>query len=145
MKGGERRGGAARTSERDPATGAPQRNFDMPAEERVRAIVAGPPAFARRLRAIEDLEEAIVRELGLEAEGSMRGSFVVAAYAKLQELTARHNRYYPIEADLPTCPRTEQLLDRGGRPWRPRSCPSLDELRARGSTARATSRGRCGA
>jgi hypothetical protein len=42
-------------------TAAPQRNFDLPTDERIRAIVAGAPAFARRLRAIEDLEAAMVR------------------------------------------------------------------------------------
>ena len=39
------------------------RNFSLTSEERVRAIAAGPPAHMRRLRAIEDLEEGIVRVL----------------------------------------------------------------------------------
>jgi hypothetical protein len=109
-----------------PPTGAPQRNFDLPVEVRVRALVSGAPAFARRLRAIEDLEETIVRMLVKK-----RDRFPGASYAKLEGLVAAHNRYYPIEANLPASLRTGELMDRDGRPWRPRACPSMEELRAR--------------
>jgi hypothetical protein len=108
-----------------PPTGAPQRNFDLPVEVRVRAVVSGPPAFARRLRAIEDIEEAITSGLVKDPK---------AAHAKLERLVAAHNRYYPIEANLPASLRTGELLDRDGAPWRPRPCPSVEELIARALT-----------
>ena len=38
--------------------------------------------------------------------------------ARLNDLIGRHNRYYPIEANLPIDVRTGRLLDRGA-PWRP--------------------------
>jgi hypothetical protein len=116
-------------------TGAPQRNFDLPIGERIAALVAGPPAFARRLRAIEDLEDAIVRSFVEEAEGRAEGldpaRWRTTAHQRLSELVIRHNRYYPVEANLPACLRTGELLDRDGTPWRPRRCPSMEELAAR--------------
>jgi hypothetical protein len=122
-------------------SGAPQRNFDLPTGERVRALVAGLPAFVRRLRAIEDLEAAIVR--GFVAEGSGEGEGELdfpraraKAHEALRTLVAHHNRYYPIEANLPARLPTGELLDRDGKPWKPRHCPSMDELAARAAVAR---------
>jgi hypothetical protein len=119
-------------------TAAPQRNFDLPLDERIRSLMAGPPAFSRRLRAIEDLEEAIVVSFIQEAagevvEGMDPPRLRAAAHRKLVALVAHHNRYYPIEANLPMCLQTRVLLDRDGTPWRPRSCPSLQDLERRGS------------
>jgi hypothetical protein len=110
---------------------APQRNFELPLEERLRAIVSGPPAFARRLRAIEDLEEAIVQGLAKLARKGEAAPVPAAAYRRLTELVGAHNRFYPIESNLPMCLRTGELLDRDGTPWRPRRCPSTEELIAR--------------
>ncbi len=44
-------------------TAAPAHNFTIATEERVRAIANGPPAYVRRKRAIEDLEEGLLRVL----------------------------------------------------------------------------------
>jgi hypothetical protein len=96
-------------------------------EQRVRALVFGPPAFMRRLRAIEDFEEVIIRAL---RQRNDRG-FPDTTYARLQGLIAAHNKFYPVEANLPTSPSTGELLDRTGMPWRPLVCPSREELIAR--------------
>jgi hypothetical protein len=49
--------------------------------------------------------------------------------ARLQELVDSHNAYYPIEANLPSSPRTLMVMD-GGVPWRPRPVPTLEALAA---------------
>ncbi|MCL2449788.1 MAG: hypothetical protein FWD17_12645, partial [Polyangiaceae bacterium] len=54
---------------------APSRNFSLPAEERLRATAAGPPAHLRRLRAIEDLEARIVQLLA-ERDAEARAAHV---------------------------------------------------------------------
>jgi hypothetical protein len=131
-------------------TAAPARNFTLTTEDRVRAAAAGPPAYMRRLRNIEDLEEGIVRvlaELCAEARASGEPPEAQAAHARaaapkhalrrLDDLIARHNRWYPIEANLPMQPRTGELIDRTGEPWRPLRAPTLDELLAR-ARSRAT-------
>ncbi|HZU85162.1 MAG TPA: hypothetical protein VE987_19655 [Polyangiaceae bacterium] len=117
--------------------------FVLSTEERVRAAMTGPPAYVRRLRAIEDLEQAIVRELEACARADAALPAAAAdALARLNELIVRHNRYYPIEADLPVHLRTGELLERTGEPWRPRPARSLDELtaiaRARAACARTS-------
>jgi hypothetical protein len=111
---------------------SPQRNFTLTTEDRVRAIAAGPPAFIRRLRAIEDLEEGIVRVL-VECceEARMRAEAPVRALERLNDLVGRHNRYYPVEANLAMHPRTGALIDRTGQPWQPMTLRTLDELVAR--------------
>ena len=125
-------------------TAAPQRNFTLTTDDRVRAIAGGPPAFARRLRSIEDLEEGIVRVLvelceRALAEGVAREKLAaharvaapLRAFERMLDLVSRHNRYYPVEANLPMHPRTGELMDRTGEPWRPRRAATLDELVAR--------------
>jgi hypothetical protein len=131
---------------RDPKSRAaetltPQRNFTLTTEDRVRAAASGPPAYIRRLRSIEDLEEGIVRVLvercqegldqALDPEAHARSVAPLRALERLNDLVARHNRWYPIEANLPLHPPTGQLIDRTGQPWRPLSARSLDELLAR--------------
>lgn len=99
------------------------RNFTISTAEYLRALAAGPPAFARRLRRIEDLERAILAALR-EAEekapldAAALPEEVAAKLARLNRLVEDHNRYYPIEAALPIDPRTGGLLD-WGEPWRP--------------------------
>ena len=102
-------------------------------EQRVRALVFGPPAFMRRLRAIEDYEEVIIRALRQREDRS----FPETTYAKLRGLVAAHNKFYPVEANLPISPGTGELLDRNGMTWRPRVCPSREELMARARTRSA--------
>jgi hypothetical protein len=87
-------------------TASPQRNFTLTTEDRVRAVAAGPPAFMRRLRSIEDLEEGIVRVLvercedacarELDVEAHVREGAPLRALERLNDLVSRHNRYYPI-------------------------------------------------
>jgi hypothetical protein len=48
----------------------------------------------------------------------------------LNELIDRHNRYYPIEADLPMDPKTGTLLD-AGEPWVPIEEVRLDRVLSR--------------
>jgi hypothetical protein len=119
-------------------TAAPARNFTVSTEDRVRAIVGGPPAYMRRKRAIEDLERTIVRllaercleaaERGIDAPAYARANAPAQAVERLTDLVARHNRWYPIEANLPMHPRTGQILDRTGEAWRPMPAPSIDDL-----------------
>jgi hypothetical protein len=121
------------------------RNFSLTSEERVRAIAAGPPAHMRRLRAIEDLEEGIVRVLAqryaearaqkIDADAYALSKAPLRAIARLADLIERHNRWYPIEANLPMHPRTGELLDRTGLPWRPLAPRDLTQLLARARAA----------
>jgi hypothetical protein len=112
----------------------PPRNFSLSLEERVRAL-AGPPAYIRRKRAIEDLEETLVVSVRAHLAAGLRGDAIATRTARdltrVNELIDAHNRYYPIEANLPYHPRTGQLLERvGGRPWAPLRPWSLDRLHA---------------
>jgi hypothetical protein len=108
-------------------TAAPDRNFSIPTEERVRAVVAGLPAFVRRLRIIEDLEAAIVRLLA-SGKHERQAKWLLE---RLNDLVSRHNRYYPVEAKLAIDPRTGELLDRDGKHWKPMPARSLEDLRRR--------------
>lgn len=129
-------------------TAAPQLNFTIATDERVRALVSGPPAYMRRLRAIEDLEERIVAAMvdvwkraedrGEDAEAACRARLPKKLVARRDELVAKHNRYYPVEANLGMHPRTGALVARDGQPWQPMEARSTDELLAL-ARARATS------
>jgi hypothetical protein len=112
---------------RDDSLDVP-RNFSLSTDERVRAIATGPLAYMRRLRSIEDLEESLVRML---VEDPRATAPVREALEKLNDLIARHNRWYPIEANLPMHLRTGELIDRTGRPFRPMAPRTLEELMAR--------------
>jgi hypothetical protein len=110
-------------------TAAPARNFTLSIDERLRAYAQGPLAWMRRRRAIEDLEATLARRIaaGAAADGGALAADFVADLARLNELIDRHNRYYPIEANLPIDPRTGRLLERG-RPWRPLAPVTLADL-----------------
>jgi hypothetical protein len=96
----------------------------------------------RRRRAIEDLSanlRASLREVAEEARAQRRSvedhleshpsrPVIERTLAELCDLVARHNRYYPIEANLAAAPRTGELLERNGAPWRPLAVPSLAEF-----------------
>ena len=106
-------------------------NFKISLDARVRAA-AGVPAYMRRKRRIEDLEEALRQALVevyqdalAELEGdeqAARAAMLDSAKAMdlglLNDLIERHNRYYPIEANLPTDPKTGKFL-LVGKVWEP--------------------------
>lgn len=121
------RGSASLSSRMGSGTATPERNFTLATEERVRAVVAGPPAFVRRLRVIEDLEAAIVRLL-VSGQHERQASWLLE---RLNDLVSRHNRYYPVEANLAIDTRSGELLDRDGKRWKPMPARSLEELRRR--------------
>ena len=101
-------------------TVAPPRNFTLSLEDRLRAYAQGVPGYMRRRRRIEDLEAKLIEKLAAApapAEVAASGE-VVADLALLNELIDRHNRYYPIEAQLAIDVRTRRLVERGV-PWRP--------------------------
>jgi hypothetical protein len=126
-----------------PAVGSPPagesptiyaRNFTLTTAERVRAIVAGPPAWSVRLRRIELLEEEIVAALVAEAHRTGAPPAAIPPVlsprmATLDGLVAAHNAYYPIEANLPSDPRTRDVMD-GGEPWRPMDARRAEVLLA---------------
>jgi hypothetical protein len=101
-------------------SGAPPRNFTLTTEERIRALVAGPPAWSLRKRRIEDLEA----ELALETRAPT--AHFERKLAQLNVLIEKHNRYYPIEANLPF-DLHGRLLE-GGKPWRRLSLHTFESL-----------------
>jgi hypothetical protein len=118
--------------------GAPLGNFKLAVDERLKAYAQGVPGHIRRRRRIEDLEARLVAELaGAEAPAAtMAETKTIADLALLNDLIARHNRYYPIEANLPIEVRTGRLLERG-RPWRPLPAVTTTDLLARTAAQRA--------
>src|SRR3954447_15571342 len=93
-------------------TVAPPRNFTLSMEDRLRAYAQGVPSYIRRRRRIEDLEARRGAKVAAgEAPTEMAASRAVTEeLARLTDLIARHNRYYPIEANLPINVRTGRLL-----------------------------------
>jgi hypothetical protein len=116
-------------------TAAPPRNFGLSVEERLRAYAAGPPGYLLRRRRIEDLEARLLGKVAAAGVDAARSAEIAAELARLNELIDRHNRWYPIEANLPIDVRTRRLLDRG-TPWRPLPPVSFADLRARAATSR---------
>lgn len=109
----------------------PVRNFTLTVDERVRALTIGVPAWSARKRKIEDDEVRIVGELielydDLVAKGrtpqQIELGLVSAATAldldKLNTLVVKHNKYYPIEANLPMDRESGGYLVYGKR-WEP--------------------------
>ena len=119
-------------AEASPETIAPPRNFTLTIEDRLRAYAQGAPGYIRRRRRIEDLEARLLGKLAAAAAPAQvaASAEVVAELAQLNDLIDRHNRYYPIEAQLPIDVRTGQLLERG-QPWRPLPAVTMAELLAR--------------
>jgi hypothetical protein len=119
-------------------TAAPPRNFTVTADERLRALVAGPPAYVRRRRRIEDLEAAIVRFVRAHEaktkspiDPAAPPAAVARAFASLRQLIETHNRYYPIEANLSIDMASGRPLEMMGKPWAPMPVPALEVLLAR--------------
>jgi hypothetical protein len=121
------------TKAEQPAdTLAPATNFKLSVEERLNAYVQGVPGHIRRRRQIEDVEARLLATLAeAEAPAAIVASAEIAAeLARLNDLIARHNRYYPIEANLAIELRTGRLLERGA-PWRPLPAITASDLLAR--------------
>ena len=117
-------------------------NFKISLADRVRAA-SGLPPHLRRKRRIEDLEEATVQALAqLLEEAEMEfgpGEPALAAFRArarevdlglINDLIERHNRYYPVEANLPIDVRTGRLM-MGGHPWQPMAALTHDDFIAR--------------
>jgi hypothetical protein len=116
---------------------APIRNFTITTADRVRAA-AGPPAYIRRKRHIEDLRATLEEQVagaiaraGGDVDAARRdaesNAAVVKSLRELDCLIVAHNRYYPIEANLPLDPTTRVQLDRG-RPWQPLPTVTLRDV-----------------
>jgi hypothetical protein len=118
-------------------TVSPPRVFTLSVEERLRAYAQGVPSHIRRRRRIEDLEARLVGTLAAAATPAEAAASreVTADLALLNDLIARHNRYYPIEANLPVEVRSGRLLDRGA-PWRPLPAVTAADLLARAAASR---------
>jgi hypothetical protein len=133
-------GKLGRMDRREPPpvdTVAPPRNFTLSAAERLQAYAQGPPRYMRRRRRIEDLEARLIATIAAaEAPAETAASpEVTAELALLNDLIARHNRYYPIEANLAIDVRTRRLIDRGG-PWRPLPSVTAADLLTRAAASR---------
>jgi hypothetical protein len=116
-----------------PVAGKPLRqrfrNFRPDADSLLRAL-GGPTAWMRRLRAIEDQLAEHERRLGeqwhaLAAETDDPAEFAQLwretaqrwSFAEVNELVARHNRNFPVEARLPMDPRTRDFVKINGQSY----------------------------
>jgi hypothetical protein len=93
------------------------RNFSLSLAERVRAQ-EGLPAHIRRKREIEDRWEAALARLRARrhagaTEAQLRRLAARIDLDRLNDLIDKHNRYYPIEANLPIDPRSGGSLENG--------------------------------
>jgi hypothetical protein len=106
------------------------RNFSSGAEGYARSV-AGPPAYAQRLRRIEDetaehldrlrlASEELDREARNPDERDRRWREVAACWSfhAVNDLIENHNRWYPVEARLAMNPRTGDYVLVGGEPYR---------------------------
>jgi hypothetical protein len=104
-------------------------------DQRARAIIiGGPPAWSRRLKRIETLTEAALAELEAawralaraRRDDPARFASDWAAHAErfdfatVNDLIARHNRYFPAEANLAMNVRTRDFIGIGGGDYRRR-------------------------
>jgi len=117
----------------------PVRNFTLTVDERIRALTIGVPAWAARKRKIEDDQARFVNELvelhdGLVAKGKSGDEVYLALVSaattleidKHNALIEKHNRYYPIEANLPLSLSGTYLAY--GRPWLPEEKLTVTEI-----------------
>jgi hypothetical protein len=106
------------------------RNFSPGAEGYARSV-AGPPAYAQRLRRIEDetadhldrlrlAREELERATGDPDERDRRWRELAARwnFHAVNDLIEKHNRWYPVEARLAMNPRTGDFVLVGGKPYR---------------------------
>lgn len=129
------------------------RNFSHYAD-RYAISLAGPPAYSRRLREIEDETagheealriawEALAGLYAREPQELARRWRELAErwnFSAVNELIEGHNRWYPAEARLPMDPRTRDFVLVGGRPYRRRPLDAdwiLEQFPADGRRAAA--------
>jgi len=105
--------------------------FKISLEARLRAA-AGIPAYMRRKRRIEDLQEAarnalmqVYEQTLADTDGNVQAARAAMMHHArsidlrlLNDLIERHNRYYPVEANLPTDVQTGRMMV-AGKPWEP--------------------------
>jgi hypothetical protein len=94
-----------------------------PEPDRYLASLGGPLPFMRRLRQIDDeIESLTIRLAQAYAERVDDAAWRRLAerwdFGEVNDLIARHNRYYPVEARLPMDPRTRDYVKIGGRSYR---------------------------
>jgi hypothetical protein len=109
----------------NPLTGRPLRqrirNFRPDADAQIAAL-GGPLAWMRRLRAIElAIDEHVERlteayELR-ESPEQWRSLAETWDFSEVNDLIARHNRFYPAESRLPMNPRTGDFVRVNGKPY----------------------------
>jgi hypothetical protein len=129
----------------------PPRNFTLTADERIRALTIGAPAWSVRKRRIEDFEARMVKVLvdlhaALVKKGVASADVDAALHARAEALDLRrvntlveqHNRYYPVEANLRMEPLTGAYLVYGRR-WTPEEPFSPERILA-GARAAIASR-----
>jgi hypothetical protein len=105
-------------------------NFNVSQAERVRAL-EGLPAHLRRLGRIEELTNQAMILAAKIHDGAATIAQLDEKLAVVNRLLDLHNRYYPIEANLPIDRRTGLSLD-GDEPFRARP-PLLREELLRGA------------
>ena len=111
----------------NPLTGAPLkrriRRFRADAD-RYLASLGGPLPYMQRLRRIEDAIDDHTRRLSAAHAAHAGDADAWRALAErwdfgeVNDLIARHNRWYPVEARLAMDPRTRDYVKVGGRPYR---------------------------
>jgi len=127
--------GLAADLEDSPVVGKPLplrlRNF-RPNADRYLASLAGPLAYMVRLRQIDALTDALEtalaaawHELARECEGEekrfgRRWREIAARwdFGEVNDLIARHNRWYPVESRLPMDPATRDYVLVNGEDYR---------------------------
>jgi len=95
-----------------------------PEADRYLASLGGPLPYMLRLRQIEEAVDAHVARLAEaydDHRGDPEGWRALAEgwdFGEVNDLIARHNRWYPTEARLAMDPRTRDFVEVGGRSYR---------------------------
>lgn len=85
------------------------------------AALGGPLPYMQRLNQIDAAVEAHERRLVAAYEqnrGDWRAVAEAWGFEDVNELIAKHNRWFPVEARLPMDPRTRDFVKVGGRSYR---------------------------
>jgi hypothetical protein len=121
-----------RAAAESPLNGQPipsRPRLERPSLERYLRAAGGPLLYMRRLRQIEEgtrrHEEALEQRRAELAATTPRAELAVAwraeaeawDFAALNRLIEQHNRWYPVEAQLPMDPRTGDYALVDGKPY----------------------------